>query len=172
MIVKDTAVLVIDEFSMLEFDVFHAMDRITRQRIVGLHLVESMSFSLEILLNCQPLTGIFTTVDSGKMLTYWCSKRSKGRKEDRSFACILNKVRLGIVEEEVKRLLTSRVVWQWSGGWSQSWLHHCCIIVALRCKGNFGMRIFCKNLKRKSMSLTPLTLMEMETHSVLQTRRK
>lgn len=70
MVVKDTAVLVIDEFSMLEFDVFHAMDRITGERIVGLHLVESMPFSLEILLNCQPLTGIFTTVDSGKMLTY------------------------------------------------------------------------------------------------------
>lgn len=30
-IVRDTKVLVIDEFSMFEFNVFHAMDRITRQ---------------------------------------------------------------------------------------------------------------------------------------------
>ena len=72
-IVRDTEVLLIDEFSMLEFNVFHTMDKITREALIlknrrfpfaGKHVI-----SLVTLLNFQPLIKIFMTVGCGKILT-------------------------------------------------------------------------------------------------------
>ena len=52
------------------------------------------------------------------------------RQEDDAFASILNKVRLGIVDEEVTMVLNSRVV----DNDDEIDLSRGCIIVALRCE--------------------------------------
>ena len=81
---------------------------------------------------------------------------------------MLDKVRLGIVDEELTEVLNSRVI-----GTEDDIDHsHGCIIVALRCERDYWNDRFLQKMEGEEHVFEAIDTDGVETHSVLQTRRK
>ena len=145
-IVRDTAVLMIDESSMLEYKVFHAMDRITRQASIPKNRQSPFGGKHIILIgNPAQLPAIDKDIYDSWLWKHFDILMLKEVKsqEDDAFASILNKVRLGIVDEEFTMVLNSRVV----DNDDEIDLSRGCIIVALRCERDHWNEKFLQNLE-------------------------
>ena len=132
-IIRDTAVLMIDEFFMLEFNVFHAIERISRQVSIPKNR-RSPFGGKHIILMGDPaqLPAIDKDIyDSWLWQNFdiLMLKEAK-RQADAAFSSMLNKVRLGIVDEEVRKVLSSRVI----GSDHDIDVGDGSVIVALRCE--------------------------------------
>lgn len=145
-IVRDTAVLIIDEFSMLEFNVFLAMDRITRQASIPKKRGSPFGGKHVILIgDPAQLPAIDKDIYDSWLWQNFdiLMLKEVKRQEDPAFASMLNKVRFGIVDEEVKLALTSRMV----GSDHEIDLSNGCIIVALRCERDYWNDKFLQDME-------------------------